>query len=279
MRHGCAGVEILASAGVDGGGAPAVFSRRYAGLLLRIGSLLVIAALSSDAQFLPWPESEFAEAEFRWVDEKEIYPAADGPAAFALDMTVLFARGTPWSEARAMRQIRKTAQIFRACEIGLRRVRLVRMRLPKPLRSINAAAVEPHSGVPKNVRILAERLPTGVDYPVAFLIGSVAGEKSLALSYRAQQPPESAVPYLDTAYPGTAYMDTAWIAYQAHWIARNDDVYSPVAHEFAHLLCRCGHTKTAERQLLHPARNFLSSRVLPEHCERFRDSPLVSPKL
>ena len=240
---------------------------RLMALLLRIGLPAAAAAPIAVAQFAPWRESGFAQAESRLLAAEELYPKADRPAAFALNATVLFARDAPWSEARAMSQIRKTAEIFRACEIGLRRVRLVRLRLPKPLRTIDTAAVEPASGVPENVRILSERLPPGIDYPAAFLIGGVRGEASPARSYRAAAP--------DGPHP--PYLDTAWIAYRAHWIARKDDLYSPLAHELAHLLCACGHKKTAERHLLHPARNFLSSRVLPEHCERFQASPLLSP--
>ena len=237
-------------------------------LLLRIGLPAAAAASVAGAQFAPWRESGFAQAESRLLAAEEIYPQADRPAAFALNATVLFARETPWSEARALRQIRKTAEIFRPCGIGFRRIRLVRLRLPKPLRAIDTAAVDPASGVPQNVRILAERLPPEIDYPAAFLIGRVRGEASPARSYRAEKP---------SAGPQPPYLDTAWIAYQAHWIARKDDLYSPLAHEFAHLLCRCGHEKTAERHLLHPARNFLSSHVLPQHCERFQASSMVSP--
>lgn len=244
-----------------------VGSMLHALLMLAAGLTSAAAAQAADARFAPWPESGFARAESRWVAENEIYPKADRPAAFALDATVLFARGTPWSEARAMRQIRKTAEIFRACGIGLRRIRLVRLELPKPMRTIDMESVDAASGVPRNVRALAERLPSGTDYPAAFLIGGLRGEESPARSYRAAEPADAKPPYLDTA----------WIAYRAHWVERNDDLYSPLAHELAHLLCSCGHEKTVERHLLHTARNFLSSRVLPEHCERFRASPLVSP--
>ncbi len=232
-----------------------------------IGLLAAAAALTAGARFEPWPHSGFAQAESRLVAMDEIYPKADRPAAFSLNLTVLFARRTPWSEARALRQIGKTAQIFRACEIGLQRVRLVRLRLPKPLRTIDATAVDRASGAPRGVRILAERLPPGSDYPAAFLIGGIRGEASLARSYRAQGP----------SAPSAPYLNTAWIAYRAHWIARQDELYSPLAHELAHLLCACGHQRTAERHLLHSARNFLSSRVLPQHCARFQASPLVFP--
>ena len=235
-------------------------------LLLSVG-LPAAAASAADALFAPWRESGFDSAESRWVAENEIYTKADRPVAFAFNATVLFARGTPWSEARAMRQIRKTAEIFRACGIGLRRVRLVRLELPKPMRTIDTQTLDPASGVPRNVRVLAERLPPDIDYPAAFLIGGLRGEESPARSYRAAEP----------SGPKPPWLDTAWIAYRAHWIERSDDLYSPLAHELAHLLCACGHEKTAERHLLHTARNFLSSRVLPQHCERFRESSLVFP--
>ncbi len=236
-------------------------------LTFRATVLLGLLAVALNAQFSPWSEARFAEADLRSVSESEIYPKLDRPKNFTLNATVVFARGTAWSESRALRQIRKTAETFRACEIGLGRVWLGRVKIPKPQRVIDVEAVESGSQVPRNVRVLSEHLPAAVDYPVAFLIGRVDGDRSLARSYRSDDPANTRVPYLNTA----------WIGFEAHWIPRKDELYSPLAHEFAHLLCRCGHETTDQRHLLHSARNFLSSSVLPEHCDRMQQSPLVSP--
>ena len=215
--------------------------------------------------FVPWAEAGFENAEQRTLSTREIYPQGQPEMPFRLDATVLFDRGTPWTQARALGQIRRTAAIFAPCGIALRRVRLVRLRLPPGLRRLGAAGDDSDSGVPRSVVTLAAALPPETDYPVAFLVGRVEAGDSLAVSYQAPQPSGGAAPYFDTA----------WIGYQAHWLPRADDSYSPLAHEFAHLLCQCGHLPGTERHLLHEARNFLSSNVLPEHCERFRESSLV----
>lgn len=231
------------------------------GLALLGGSAL---AQPSNA-FGPWAEAGFEDAEQRLLSMREIYPQGLPELPLRLDATVLFNRGSPWTQARAIGQIRRTAAIFAPCGIALDRVRLVRLRLPPGLRRLGAAEDEAGSDVPRNVVTLAAALPPATDYPVAFLVGRVEAGDSLAVSYQA---PESST---DPA----PYFDTAWIGYQAHWLPRADVRYSPLAHEFAHLLCRCGHSPSTERHLLHGARNFLSADVLPEHCKLFRESALV----
>ena len=226
------------------------------------------AAGDSTGEFSEWTGSGFVNARQRILDSTEIYPRGRPNLEHRLDATVLYVRGTAWTQARAIRQIRRTAAIFEACGIALGSVRLVRLRLDPGQRRIDAALTDPDSGVPPGVDSLSAALPVGARYPAAFLIGRVDGTESLAVSYRAA----------DEHGPHAKYFNTAWIGYQAHWLPRPDDRYSPLAHEFAHLLCRCGHTPSAERHLLHEARNFLSSHVLPEHCERFKTSSLVSIK-
>ena len=225
-----------------------------------------VAAMEPPSEFAPWTDSGFADAEHRALAVSEIYPRSRPEWPRQLDATVLFARGTPWTQARAIRQVRRTAAILATCGIAFGTVRLVRLRLAPNQRRIEASAIDPETGVPGVVAELSKQLPSGSDYPAAFLLGGVNGGESLAVSYRAPSGED----------PKAPYFDTAWIGYQAHWIPRSDDRYSPLAHEFAHLLCRCGHTRTAERHLLHSARNFLSADVLPEHCARFQDSSLIS---
>lgn len=215
--------------------------------------------------FGPWTEAGFDDAEQRMLSVSEIYPRELPKLPLHLNATVLFDRGTPWTQARAIGQIRRTAAIFAPCGIALDRVRLVRLSLPPGLRRIGVAVDDSDSEVPRNVVELAALLPPETDYPAAFLVGRVEAGDSLAISFQAPQSGGDSAPYFDTA----------WIGYQAHWLPRADDRYSPLAHEFAHLLCRCGHSPATERHLLHEARNFLSASVLPEHCERFQESSLV----
>lgn len=240
--------------------------------LSRRAALSLVALLASGAsvearsQFAPWAESGFGSAEARRLTERDLYPKGRPSLPFSLDATVAFDQRTPWSRARAIRQLRKTAAIFEACGVAIRDVTLVRLALPPRDRRIDTALTDPVTGVPPTVARLAAQLPADAAYPVAFLIGRVAGTASLAVSYRPRIVSETSAPYFNTA----------WISYQSHWLPRRDQSYSPLAHELAHLLCRCGHTKTVHRHLLHSARNFLSSVVLPDDCKRIQDSPLLS---
>ena len=245
-----------------GGTIPVTVVRALACLIL----VAPCAAGEPASEFTEWKGSGFADAEQRILDSREIYPQGRPRLEYRLDATVLYVRGTPWTQARAIRQIRQTAEIFEPCGIVLGSVRLARLRLAPGQRRIDTDRTDPDSGVPPGVASLSGALPVGTLYPAAFLIGRVDGSESLAVSYRAQ----------DEDGLGAKYFNTAWIGYQAHWLPRPDDRYSPMAHEFAHLLCRCGHTPSAKRHLLHDARNFLSSQVLSEHCERFKTSSLIS---
>ncbi len=215
-----------------------------------------------------WASAGFADAEHRALGRSEIYGHDRTGRPYRFNATVVYARNTPWTEARALRQIRKTASIFAPCGIEFGEVDLVRVRLVPALRRLDTGATDPELGVPTAVARISEKIPRQTHYPVAFLIGQVLGTESLAISYRA----------LDLDGRTAPYFNTAWIGYRAHWLPRRDDLYSPLAHEFAHLLCRCGHSTSDHRHLLHTARNFLSSDVLPEHCRAFVSSSLVSVK-
>lgn len=221
---------------------------------------------SAASRFAEWAGSDLPGAEYRPLGRDEIYPQGPPTLSKRLNATVVYGRETAWTEARALRQVRRTAAILASCGIEFGGVDLVRLRLEPSQRRLDASAADAASGVPTAVAELAARIPRGAHYPVAFLIGRVTGTESLAISYRA----------VDDSGPPEPYFDTAWIGYRAHWLPRRDDAYSALAHEFGHLLCRCGHTASATSHLLHTARNFLSSEVLPVHCNAFVASPLVT---
>ncbi len=241
-------------------------SVRQVALVVAIAAIAAAPSRAGSNEFSPWKESGFVGAEQRWLESSEVYPRGVPSLPHRMDATVMYARGTPWTQARAVRQIRRTAAIFQACGIQIGRVRLARLRLGAGRRRIDATEADPETGVPSSVAELSAMIPSSTPYPAGFLIAGVSGTDLLAISYRA----------LEEAGPGAPYLNTAWIGYRAHWLRRRDDRYSALAHEFAHLLCRCGHTPGPTSHLLHSARNFLSSAVLPEHCESFVSSPLVS---
>ena len=245
-------------------------SARRAAVLLCLASAASASLVSTgdNDRFAPWSDSGFLGADQRWLHPDEIYPRGVPELPLELDATVMFARGHSVDPSPCfVRQIRRTAAgILGACGVRLGRIRLARLPLGPDRRRIDVSESDPATGVPAAVAELSALLPAATPHPVAFLIARVAGTESLAVSYRAR----------DESGPGAPYLDTAWIGYRAHWLPRKDEEYSALAHEFAHLLCRCGHTAGPTRHLLHSARNFLASTVLPEHCQRIVSSPLLT---
>jgi hypothetical protein len=220
-------------------------------------------------RFLAWPETGFKRAETRMVEPFEIYPEGAPGYRDRLALTLVYLEGTSWTQARVLRHVRKTARILSPCAIELDRVRLVKAEVSKDLRRIDTSDVVAASDIPRDVQQLSSMLPASADWPALFFVDRfVVEEDALARSYQ-----QGEVPFEEIKkYP---YMNTAWISYKTHWIERAEDGYSTVAHELAHLLCRCGHEDGSERHLLHEFRNFLGTRVLPQHCNQFLQSPIV----
>lgn len=231
-------------------------------------ALVLTGAASDAADFVPdeeWESKGFARAErLRW-DSDEL-----GVDDFhlRLPLTVVIARGSNWTRARVLRQIRKTAATLARCEIGLGPVTLLRVQLPMG-KHIDMAVEPGGSRIPEDVRETAGRFPSTADRPVAVLAGRLNGDTAVARSYR-RASGVSAAQQKD--YP---FLNTIWISYRAHWMDRPDEMYSPLAHELGHLLCECLHTSGERRHLLHEKRNFLGSEVLPEHCSAFQKSLLI----
>ena len=229
-------------------------------------ALVLTGAASDAADFVPdeeWESKGFARAErLRW-DPDEL---GVGDFALRLPLTVVIARGSNWTRARALRQIRKTAAALSGCEIALGPVSLLRAHLPTGKPHIDMAVEPAGPQTPEDIRETAERFPRAADRPVAVLVGRLNGDAAVARSYR-PAPGVSAAQH--------SFLNTIWISYRAHWMDRPDEMYSPLAHELGHLLCECGHTGGERRHLLHEKRNFLGAEVLPEHCSDFRKSLLI----
>jgi hypothetical protein len=233
-----------------------------------IAACLATAALASGQSYRPWSQADFGEARVRRVDAPEIYPEGVPEHQFELPLTVVLLDKTNWTEDRAIRQLRKTAAIFAACGIALGDVRLARGRGPDGRHDIDMTALYPGAEMAADVVDFSARVPPGEPWPRVFLVGRLIGDTALARSYQ-----QGAVP--DGEARRFPYMNTAWVAYRAHWEERAEKEYSSLAHELAHVLCRCGHTGGDRRHLLHEKRNFLGAAVLDEDCRRMQLSPLL----
>jgi hypothetical protein len=231
-------------------------------------ALAFAATAFSQEVFAPWPDARFEKARIREVASEELYDGGSPGLRWKLPLTLLLLDETNWTEARALRQLRKTAKIFAACEIELDGVLLARGRGPGGRHDINMAALYPKSDLPADVVDLSRLIPSGAPWPRAFFVGQLLGDEVLARAY--QQGDVS-----DEEARRFPYMNTAWIAYRAYWEGRTAE-YSPLAHELAHVLCRCAHTGGDRRHLLHEKRNFLGALVLEQDCRKMRLSPLLA---
>lgn len=232
---------------------------------MRLPALLLLAV--APAAF-PQSFGGFADAEVRQLAAGEL-PEPDETRA-RLPLTAVILRGSNWSEARAMRHLRRTASTFAACGVALEPVTLVRAKTPDGRHDLEMTPQHPRAGTPEDVYRIAGLLPSSARWPVAFFVGRLRGDPALARSYGKGE----VAPGQEKLYP---YMNTAWMAYKAHWIERRDEDYSSLAHELMHLLCECGHIPGETPHLMHVYRNMLSSRILPEQCESVLESPLLKP--
>ena len=226
--------------------------------------LLGAAAAAEDpGQAELWLASGFERAKVRWL-EPEFFER-QLPQERLLDLTLVRLDGSPWSEKRILGHLQRTAETFAPCGIGLGSLLLARVRAPGGRHDFD---LSPASPAPAQVVKLASLLPAAAPRPVVFFAGRLFEAAGFAQSFqRGDVGPAEA-----RRYP---YMNTAWIAYRAHWMERSDPRYSTLAHELAHLLCRCGHRSSPERHLLNSHRNRLSSEIEAGDCETFRRSDLL----
>ena len=233
------------------------------------GAKLALAFAASSLLLQAQPFGGFTDARIRTLGDDELTAPAHPKARLPLTLVVL--RGTNWSQKRVLRHVRRTASTFAACGIALGPVSLVEAKAPGGPHDLAMDALHPRAGAPRDVLRLAGLLPRSSQWPAVFFVGRLLGDDALARSYGQGD----VSPGREKDYP---YMNTAWIAYKTHWIERRDEDYSSLAHELAHLLCSCGHVADDEPHLMNTYRNLLSSRILPQHCDKMLESPLLVPE-
>lgn len=230
---------------------------------MRAVLLAVMGAATLSAQGF----GSFVEADVRDLSREQVPAPAEVKARLPLTLVAL--KGTNWSENRVLRHARRAAATFAACGIALDPVTLVRARTPDGRHDLEMTELHPRAGTPDEVFQIAGMLPRAARRPVVFFVGRLLGDGAIARSYGLG----AVAPGSEPDFP---YMNTAWVAYKAHWIERADEGYSSLAHELGHLLCACGHAADDQPHLLHTHRNMLSPRILPAHCEAMLSSPLLS---
>lgn len=229
--------------------------------------LLILLPIHATAQWRDWTGARFPKAEYRILPAPQP-TASQVPIDRLLDLTLVWLRGTPWSEKRILSHVERTRAIYRPCGIGLGQIVLARVHAPE--HDLDLADLVPGSELPRTVVELSRRLPRSTPWPAVFFIGKLSGGAGPARAFR-----RGAVdPKLLHRYP---YMNTAWLSFKSHWVARRTPEYSTLAHEVGHLLCECGHTNRREPHLMNGYRNFLGVQLESSDCEAFRKSPLVRP--
>jgi hypothetical protein len=231
---------------------------------------LAAAVLALAQTYRPWPEADFKDARVRTIETSEMYPEGVPEHQWKLPLTLVMLEKTNWTEARVVRQLRKTAASFAPCGIALNDVQLARGRRPDGRHDVDIAALYPGADLPADVVEFSARVPPQSPWPRVFFVGRLLGDAAPARSYQ-----QGAVG--DDEARRFPYMNTAWIAYRAHWETGAEKEYSSLAHELAHVLCRCGHTGGDRRHLLHEKRNLLGAEVLDDDCRKMRLSPLLRP--
>jgi hypothetical protein len=231
---------------------------------VRLVFALILTATAGPAQTF----GGFVEAQVRVLSDEEV--SAPGEAKKQLPLTLVELRGTSWSENRILRHVRRTAETLGACGVALGPVTLASAKTSDGRHDLDMTVMHPQAGTPVDVFRIAGLLPRETRWPVAFFVGRLIGDATPARSYGRVE----LEPGREKDFP---YANTAWLSYKAHSIERDDHDYSSLAHELVHLLCECGHVRDDERHILNTHRNMLSSRILPEHCERILASPLLTP--
>ena len=241
-------------------------------MLARLAALALVGAVLGAQTPSDWETGGFRQVEAQRIGRTSLYPDGEPTGlTHELDLTAVVLRGSNWNANRAVGHLRRTAGIFGRCGVALGSVTLVEAESPAGKPHVDFTAPVPGTDLPQAVHDLAAAVPDGAAWPVVFFAGRLDGIEDLARSFQRGDVPAADLP----RYP---YMNTAWMAYKAHWIERREEEYSTLAHEVGHLLCECGHTRGSERHLLHEFRNFLGANVLPEHCVAFLESPLVRPR-
>jgi hypothetical protein len=174
-------------------------------------SFLSIAAFGQ--RYEAWQQSGLEQARVRKIAEDEIYPDGRPKLEYGTSPTVVILDKTNWTEARALRHLRRTAAIFAACGIALDGVDLARGRGPDGQHDIDMTDLHPNGDLPADIVELASLVPRAASWPRAFLVGRLLGDEAWARAYQ-----QGAVS--DEQAPQFPYMNTAWIAYQAHWEER-----------------------------------------------------------
>jgi len=216
-----------------------------------------------------WLDAGFEKAEVRRVPAAELAAPTGEKIEYTLPVSFIRLAGSNWTHARVMRHVSRTVRIFAACGIGLGPVEIIEAQAPDGRHDLD---MEIPSGqpAPEDVVKFSAMAPASALRPPVYFVGRLLNDEALARSFR-----RGDVSVQEAT--GFAYLDTSWVAFKTHWMERKDDEYSTVAHELAHLLCECGHERSREPHLLNRYRNFLSSHIQPETCERMRKSPLLEP--
>ena len=243
--------------------------------LVVIGSItLPVAATASDTtevlqeEELQWELSGFDRPEISYLDFSETYFPGDSMTfTHQLPLTLVMFRETGWTRGQVEWRIKYAAEVYKQCGIKVSSAKLV---VSDPL---NERIIEGLNFGGRSMGHQSEilsSLPSGTTRPVMFFIGAPTKQDFLAWAYWPLKWWQKPIRPFQKLLRMTSPYNTAWINNLT--IGESPHGSSVIAHEVAHLLCRCGHVD--ERNLL--GKKLLNNQITPAQCNKFKKSKLLT---
>lgn len=181
------------------------------------------------------------------------------------DLSLVIFRDTGWTKKEVLTRMQRVAEIYTQCNIQLKSIKLVVTNAPRGWIDIDT---DP-KGENRDIRMAAVTPDISTLKPIIYFIRSIADESTgLAQIDDGRLPP---------SHPLT---NTIWMPHEVtteEYKNRRDSRYSPIAHEVAHILCRCGHIPGDEDNILSQYYDAANAQITPEQCEQFKSSRFVRP--
>ena len=194
------------------------------------------------------------------VDEKEF--------THTLSLTFIMLRNSDWTEESVREQLTRIAVVYLQCGIKISGAELIIVDSPLAQKSVDV------SWVGRDDELIAKATPRSSHKNVrVFLFRSEAD------SMKHDMKRKFAYAYYPKDNFGWDPLDnTVWISSIADDILRKSysSDYSSLAHEVTHILCKCGHIDSEEKNLMNKISYYLNGDLTPKQCEQIKRSKFLN---
>ena len=208
-------------------------------------------------------EQEWNQAEFGQTHIEHIAPKI---YTHAFDLSLVMFRDTGWSKKEVLTRMKRVAEIYGQCDIQLKSIKLVTTNASRGWIDIDTE--DTPEGENRDIRIAAVT-PKSAPEPIIYLIRSIKDRTTGIAWFEDEETPAS--------HP---LANTIWMPHDVtteEYKNRRDSRYSPIAHELAHILCRCGHIPGDEDNILSRYYDAANDQITPGQCAQFKSSRFVRP--